>query len=177
MPAPHTASGDGDRILKVNHAGEHGAVSIYTGQLMLARLRATPMVAELVEFKAHEEKHRAIFAAELERRGIGRCRSYWLCGAGGLVLGLVTGVLGRRAMATTTVAVERVVLQHLQKHLRDLDKADPAAVRAIAAIVQDEREHHDRSAARAGQVGVLHRMLAAIVSSATEGVIWMGMRL
>ncbi len=43
-------SGDGDRILKVNHAGEHGAVSIYTGQLMLARMRATSMVAELAEF-------------------------------------------------------------------------------------------------------------------------------
>lgn len=161
----------------VNHAGEHGAVSIYAGQLMVARLRAKGMAPELAEFKLHEERHRAIFASELKRRGVRRCRSYWLCGAGGLVLGIATGLLGGRAMATTTVAVERVVLRHLQVQLRELDQADPAAVAAIAAIVGDEQTHHDRSAMRAGAQGQCDRLLAALVSGATESVIWLGMRL
>ena len=167
----------GDRILKVNHAGEHGAVAIYSGQLLAGRLRARTLLAELAEFKVHEEKHRSIFAGEMERRGVSRCRSYWLCGAGGFLLGVVTGLLGPQAMATMTVAVERVVLRHLESQLQELGQTDPAAIAAISAIIGDEQEHHDRSAARAGRGGVLNRMLAACVSGATEGVIWIGMRL
>jgi len=28
----------GDRVMKVNHAGEHGAINIYRGQLLVCRL-------------------------------------------------------------------------------------------------------------------------------------------
>lgn len=57
----------GSRILKVNHAGEFGAISIYTGQILVARLFARDLVPELVEFRSHERGHRAIFGAELKR--------------------------------------------------------------------------------------------------------------
>jgi ubiquinone biosynthesis monooxygenase Coq7 len=70
----------GARILKVNHAGENGAVQIYAGQIFVARLTARSLVEQLREFKAHEERHRAIFLSELQRRGTPRCRSYLLCG-------------------------------------------------------------------------------------------------
>ena len=46
------------RVMKVNHAGEHGAVSIYTGQIFMARLTAKSLLPELLAFKADEEKHR-----------------------------------------------------------------------------------------------------------------------
>lgn len=108
----------GARILMVNHAGEHGAICIYTGQIIAAWITARDMVNELEEFKAHEKRHRAVFWAELQRRGQRRCRSYWLCALGGFVLGLSTGFLGRKAIAATTVAVERVVLRHLDVTFR-----------------------------------------------------------
>jgi Ubiquinone biosynthesis protein COQ7 len=80
MHKPLTAEAEmAGRILKVNHAGENGAVHIYAGQLFFARFTAPAMVAELLEFKSHEEKHRALFWAELQRRGRPRCRSYGLC--------------------------------------------------------------------------------------------------
>ena len=53
----------GDRVMKVDHAGENGAIQIYTGQILMARITARALVAELREFRAHEERHRAIFAA------------------------------------------------------------------------------------------------------------------
>ena len=55
--------------MKVNHAGEHGAINIYTGQIFTARLTARSLVPELRAFRADEEKHRAIFQLELQRRG------------------------------------------------------------------------------------------------------------
>ena len=66
----------GDRILKVNHAGEHGAVNIYKGQRVACWWRDAELKAVLKELQSHEEMHRAIFAAELRRRGRRRCRSY-----------------------------------------------------------------------------------------------------
>jgi len=167
----------GDRVLKVNHAGEQGAINIYRGQILASRLRAPRLVAELREFQTHEERHRAIFWAELQRRGRRRCRSFHLCGVGGFLLGAITGLLGPSAVAATTVAVERVVLQHLEAQLRVLRDADPAAHAAVLAIVREEREHHDRAALETRQGAFWPCILLPVVSFSTEAVIWLGMRL
>ncbi|MEJ0086554.1 MAG: demethoxyubiquinone hydroxylase family protein [Pseudomonadota bacterium] len=166
-----------DRILKVNHAGEHGAVNIYRGQRLVCFWRDPQLKRELEEFRAHEEKHRAIFAAELARRGLPRCRSYHLCGLGGFLLGVTTGICGRASIAAVTVAVERVVLRHLQAQLRELDGVDPAAYAAIAAIHADEQAHHDRAAQEPRQGIFWPRVLRPTVSAITEFVIWTGMKL
>jgi 3-demethoxyubiquinol 3-hydroxylase len=167
----------GDRILKVNHAGEHGAVNIYRGQRAACRWQSVALRRELEEFQAHEERHRAVFAEELRRRSVRRCRSYHLCGLGGLALGFVTGLCGRPSISATTVAVERVVLRHLEGQLRDLRESDPEAYRAVLSIVEDERSHHDRAALDKRQGVFWPRVLRPLVSAATETVIWLGMRL
>ena len=73
-----------------------------------------------------------------------RCRSFHFCGAGGYVLGFLTALFGRSAVAATTVAVERVVLRHLENQLQQLAGLDRAAYTAVAAIISEEQEHHDR---------------------------------
>lgn len=167
----------GNRILKVNHAGENGAIHIYAGQILMAHLTAPSMVRELREFKTHEERHRAIFQEELARRGKPRCRSYWLCAAGGYVLGVVTGLFGRSAIAATTVAVEQVVLGHLKHQLAVLADRDESAVHAISRIVADEQQHHDRSASHLVESRFWSKLLTPVVAASTESVIWLGMRL
>jgi demethoxyubiquinone hydroxylase (CLK1/Coq7/Cat5 family) len=107
----------GDGVLKVNHPGEHGAINIYWSQLLACWWRDAEVRSELREFLGHEKRQRAIFAAELARRGRRRCRSYMFCGVGGFALGLVTGLCGRAAIAATTVAVEAVVLRHLEAQI------------------------------------------------------------
>lgn len=167
--------GLGGRVLKVNHAGEHGAVNIYAGQIVVARFTARSMLPELAEFKLDEQNHRAIFQAELQRRGLRRCRSYALCGVGGFVLGMVTALFGRNAMAATTVAVERVVLVHLKQQIEALRAQNESAVAAISAIVKEEQQHHDRSAAHVRASRYWVRVLSPIVALSTEAVIWVGM--
>lgn len=166
-----------ERILKVNHAGENGAVHIYAGQLVFGRITAPDLVAELSDFRAHEEQHREIFSSELQRRGMRRCRSYVLCGIGGYVLGLLTGLFGRAAIASTTVAVERVVLSHLREQLSVLEGKDAEAVAAISRIVADEQEHHDRSVNHAARGKFWPAILTPVVAASTESVIWLGMRI
>lgn len=166
-----------ERVLKVDHAGENGAVHIYAAQILVARFTARSMLDELREFMSHEQNHRAIFQAELRRRGVRRCRSYGLCGAGGYVLGLITALFGRTAIAATTAAVERVVLAHLREQLRTLADRDPEAVLTISRIVAEEQEHHDRSAAHAAHGRFWPAVLSPVVAASTESVIWLGMRL
>lgn len=167
----------GSRIIKVNHAGEHGAICIYSGQIIMARLTARSLVEELAEFREHERNHREIFLKELNRRNRRRCRSYWFCGVGGFVLGIITGLCGSRAIAATTVAVEEVVLRHLEHQIRVLKENDPSAVAAIRSIIDDERLHHDKSAAHHAANGIWFKLLTPVVSVSTEAVIWLGMHL
>jgi len=166
-----------DRYLKVNHAGEHGAICIYTAQIHVARWTSRSLVPELVEFRSHEVRHRSIFLAELRRRNRPRCRSYWLCGAGGYFLGFLTALCGRSAISATTAALERVVLRHLEQQLLSLGSSDPQASAAISAIISDEKEHHDRSAAHAKAGWFWPRVISPVVAVSTEFVIWSGMRL
>ena len=174
---PDVLAGLAERYLKVNHAGEHGAICIYTAQIHIARLTARSMVPELMEFRSHELRHRSIFLAELQRRNQPRCRSYWLCGAGGYFLGFVTAICGRSAIAATTAAVEKVVLRHLQQQLAALGSSDPKATAAISAIVLDEQEHHDRADTHAKAGWFWPKVISPIVTASTEFVIWSGMRL
>jgi ubiquinone biosynthesis monooxygenase Coq7 len=178
LAPPSAADSDlGSRIIKVNHAGENGAIHIYAAQAFVARLTAPSLVQELVDFKLHEERHRAIFWAELSARGQPRCRSYRLCALGGLVLGFVTALFGRGAMAATTVAVERVVLRHLHAQIAALRDTDYKAADAIRAVLAEEQHHHDRSASYIqARQGWLH-VLQPVVSMSTEAVIWLGMKL
>ena len=166
----------GDRILKVNHAGENGAIFIYTAQIFVARLTSPLLIAELREFREHERRHRALFEAELKRRGKRHCRSYHLCGLGGYVLGFMTGLCGANAIAATTVAVETVVLEHLQHQLQTLQDIDQAAVQAIQSIVDEEQLHHDQSAQHENARSAWSRILKPVVAASTEMVIWLGMR-
>jgi len=166
----------GDRIMKVDHVGEHGAVCIYRAQRWFARWTAPDMVAELDSFLAHERRHRARFGAELQRRGRRRCRSYFLCGFGGFVLGAFTGMLGRRPIAATTVAIETVVLRHMREQIETLQGQDEAAAGTLSEIMADEEEHHELSQAWLAPPGPWPRLITPIVGLSTELVIWSGMR-
>nr|WP_298134036.1 demethoxyubiquinone hydroxylase family protein [uncultured Pseudoxanthomonas sp.] len=167
----------GDRILKVDHAGEHGAVNIYRAQILVSRWTAPQVTPLLRHFLDHELGHRALFRDRLQARGVRRCRSYLLCGVGGWTLGLLTGLLGPSAIAATTYAVESVVLEHLTEQQKQLRDTDAEAFDAVTRIVAEEQEHHDhgRDAMQAG--AFWPPFLTPIVRASTQAVIWLGMRL
>jgi len=167
----------GDRVMKVDHAGEHGAVCIYRAQILMARWRAPDLVGELESFLSHERRHRRLFGSELSRRGARRCRSYAWCGLGGFLLGAATGLAGRGAIAATTVAIERVVLRHMAEQVEALAGVDPRAVAALEDVMGEEQAHHDLSAARPESRGAWSRLIDPIVAASTAAVIWLGMRL
>ena len=170
------ASTVAEKMIKVDHAGEHGAVNIYRAQRLVASIRAPNLLPQLLDFQRHEEEHRRIFQAHLNMIGVRQCVSFHACGVGGFTLGLITGVIGPSAIAATTYAVEHVVLSHLEEQLDFLRSNDQSAHDCVVRIYADEKSHHDTAEAQIISDGLLTRMLIAIVKASTELVIRFGMR-
>lgn len=179
-PLPHAklrvASSVAEKMIKTDHAGENGAVNIYRAQRITALIRARSLLPQLKEFQSHEEEHRRVFQSHLHSIGVRRCVSYHLCGAGGFVLGFFTGVMGAKAIAATTYAVENVVLSHLKGQLAYLKGTDQSAFECVNGIYADEKEHHDTAKQLVNADGLLTRTLISIVKFSTEWVIRIGMR-
>ena len=165
-----------EKMIKVDHAGENGAVNIYRGQHIVARILHRHLCEGLAEFQAHEEAHRAIFRQYLARNNIRRCVSYHLCGIGGFALGIVTGMIGPKAISATTYAVENVVLAHLAEQMMYLRLHDASALQCVSRIHDDEKAHHDSAKLQMGVPDRLTRILISVVRSSTESVIRFGMR-
>ena len=165
-----------EKMIKVDHAGENGAVNIYRAQKLVARIRAPSLLEDLAEFQTHETQHRQIFSDYLNSRNIRRCISYHLCGAGGYALGIFTGLIGKQAIFATTYAVENVVLEHLKHQMDYLKPVDAAAFHCVNEIFIDEQEHHDHAHDNLDTDSRLSRMIIKIVKACTESVIRFGMR-
>tara|TARA_R110000868_G_scaffold6363_14_gene36188 strand:- start:759 stop:1250 length:492 start_codon:yes stop_codon:yes gene_type:complete len=163
-------------MIKVDHAGENGAVNIYRAQKLGACLRAKHLLPQLRQNQEHEEQHRRIFAAYLADRCIRPCASFHVCGIGGFTLGLVTGLMGPNAIAATTYAVEHVVLRHLEKQICQLQGVDSDALSCVIRIVEDEQSHHDAAVSKLQKENILVSLLIHIVGFSTEQVIRFGMR-
>jgi len=165
------------KILKVNHAGEFGAVNIYRSQLFVARIFVKEMVPQIEEFLDDEKRHLDIFWKEIQRRSGVKCKSYWLCGLGGYVMGLISALLGRRGIMACTWAVESVVVNHLNNQIEYLkNKNDIEALETVRAILEDEENHRDVGFEEGGAGNVLYHPLRFGISMFTEGVIRFGMR-
>lgn len=164
------------KILKVNHAGEFGAINIYKAQLHVCGVVNPSLVPVLKGFLADERNHLEIFWTEIQRREGIKCKSYWLCGIGGYAMGIVSSLLGKRGVMACTWAVESVVVEHLKQQLIYLEKkADANAYNAVKSILEDEEHHRDTGLHQGGK-SILYAPLRFLISSFTEGVIRFGMR-
>jgi len=162
-------------ILRVDHAGEYGAIRIYEAQRFLARGAASDIIAFLDRTLDDERRHRDVFEALMRQRKITPCRTLSAWGVGGYLLGLMTGVLGRSAILICTEAVERTVHRHLEDQVSWLERRDPEILATIVDIQRDELEHL-RFAETQGAPGRRTggaRTLERVVVAATEALIWL----
>jgi ubiquinone biosynthesis monooxygenase Coq7 len=164
------------KILKVNHAGEFGAINIYRAQILVSKLFRRDHVTLLESFMADEQRHLDIFWNEIQRRKGIKCKSYWLCGIGGWVMGFVSALFGKSGVMACTWAVESVVVNHLNEQLLFLEKKqDREAYDAVKSILDDEKNHRDVGHNEGGR-NALYAPFRLMISTFTEGVIRIGMR-
>ncbi|RUW59947.1 demethoxyubiquinone hydroxylase family protein, partial [Mesorhizobium sp. M2A.F.Ca.ET.067.02.1.1] len=113
------------RIVRVNHAGEFGAIRIYSAQILVARHFSPDCVPPLSEMLGHERQHCTAFHAAMPGRKSRPCRVMQFWSWGGWLLGFLTALLGPQGIWACTAAVEATVHRHLDDQLHYLAERDP----------------------------------------------------
>ena len=165
-----------ERILRLDQAGEYGAIRIYSAQLLIARLFYKDIVSKLEEMVSHEKEHYQTFNNLLFARKMRPFSSIPFWAVGGFVMGLITAMLGRKAIWICTDAVETTVLHHLEWQLAFLEQHDPEAHAAVLSIVADE-ESHQQFGQDHGRNSLLYKPIYFLVKRSTEFAIWISVKL
>ena len=160
------------RIVRVNHAGEFGAIRIYSAQITVATRLYPDIVPALSEMVAHEREHCSKFLAAMPARKSLPCRTMSLWSWGGWLLGFLTALLGRQAIWVCTSAVEEAVHRHLDEQLEFLHARDAGLRDIILSIREEELAHLHHAEAQITVSRRVDRFLRGLITVATETVIW-----
>nr|WP_225881782.1 demethoxyubiquinone hydroxylase family protein [Rhizobium phaseoli] len=161
------------RILKVNHAGEFGAVRIYGAQLLVARRLFPDMAPALEEMREDEIDHCRLFREAMPARRAKPCRVMAFWSLGGYLLGLMTSLGGRNMIWICTEAVEGTVHRHLEDQLAFLATRDPELHAIIASIQEQELAHLRKAEDSQKRRGLSHALLLPLISALTDLMIWL----
>jgi ubiquinone biosynthesis monooxygenase Coq7 len=160
-----------ERILRLDHAGEFGAIRIYSAQLLIAGIFYKDIVSQLEEMIAHEKEHYKIFSTLLAARSMSPFRviSFWAIS--GFIMGIFTAILGRKAIWVCTDAVETTVLDHLEWQLEFLKKHDLEAHAAVLSIITDEEEHQEFGRNHVSNA-FIYKSISFVIKRSTAFAIW-----
>jgi ubiquinone biosynthesis monooxygenase Coq7 len=165
-PGPGGQASRLQQILRVDHAGELGAVHIYRGQrAVLAGGRGHEAIgAQLADMEAHEARHLARFDEILTRRRVRPTLLAPLWRAAGFVLGAGTALLGEKAAHACTDAVESVIEAHYAGQIAEIEDLEPELAQELSQFRDDELAHQQtaiesgaRDAPGAGAIGSVIR--------------------
>ena len=111
-----------EEIIRVDHAGERGAIKIYEGQLLaLKTIKQDKNLKDKIEkMKEHEKEHLEYFEKEIKKRKIKPTYLLPLWDIMGVALGFSTAMLGKKAAMLCTASVEEVIEDHYQNQLKKL---------------------------------------------------------
>jgi ubiquinone biosynthesis monooxygenase Coq7 len=161
------------RILKVNHAGEFGAIRIYNAQLFLARRLFPDIVPALTEMRDDEIEHCRIFFEAMPERRARPCRVMAFWSLGGYVLGIGTGLLGRNMIWICTEAVEATVHRHLEDQIAFLRDRDMQLHSLILSIQEQELAHLQHAVDHQPKRGMVRALVLPVIAIVVESLIWL----
>ena len=132
-----------EEIIRVDHAGERGAIKIYEGQLLaLKTLKQDEDLKNKIEaMKEHEKEHLEYFEREIHKRKIKTTYLLPLWDLAGVALGFGTVLLGKKAAMLCTASVEEVIEDHYQNQLKKIGNDEMDLKAKIQKFKNDEIEH------------------------------------
>jgi ubiquinone biosynthesis monooxygenase Coq7 len=107
-------------MIRVNLAGENGAVDICNGQI--ATIKSHIFRNELQQMLEQEQKHLLFFTNFAQRNKVRPTIMSPIWKIGAVVLGKVTGMMGEKFAAATISAIEEVIAKHYQKQLIEIER-------------------------------------------------------
>ena len=151
--------------MRVDHAGERGAIKIYEGQLLaLKTLKQDESLKEKIEkMKEGEKEHLEYFEKEIQKRKIKPTYFLPLWDVMGISLGFGTALLGKKAAMLCTASVEEVIEDHYKNQLKSLGNDEIELKNKIEKFKSDEIEHkntaYDSGATNKGIYSVMDKII------------------
>tara|TARA_B100000029_G_C17545568_1_gene948321 strand:+ start:1355 stop:1888 length:534 start_codon:yes stop_codon:yes gene_type:complete len=132
-----------EEIIRVDHAGERGAIKIYEGQLLaLKTIKQDNVLRDKIEeMKDHEQEHLEYFEKEIQKRKIKPTQLLPLWDLMGVALGFGTALMGKKAAMLCTASVEEVIEDHYKNQIKKLGNDEIELKAKIEKFQGDETEH------------------------------------
>ncbi|MBB4619323.1 demethoxyubiquinone hydroxylase family protein [Sphingomonas abaci] len=151
-----------EAMIRVDQAGEFGAIRIYAGQLAVLGDRH-PAARAIHHMAAQEERHRAFFDRMIAERGVRPTLLQPIWKVAGFALGAATAALGPDAAMACTAAVETEIDKHYSQQLAELGDSDPELSDAIVEFQAEELEHRDHALAAGAENTFGYPVLSGLI--------------
>ncbi len=134
-----------EEFIRVDHAGERGAVKIYEGQLLALNtfIKDDELKKKIEEMKVHEKEHCDFFENEIKKRAIKPTKLLPLWDLIGVGLGFGSTILGKKAAMLCTASVEEVIDEHYQNQINQIKNDEKELKNKIIKFRNDELHHKD----------------------------------
>jgi len=134
-----------EEFIRVDHAGERGAIKIYEGQLLALNtiVKNDELKKKIEEMQIHEREHCDFFEKEIKKRNIEPTRFLPLWDLLGVGLGFGSTLIGKKAAMLCTASVEEVIDKHYQNQIKQLKSDEKVLKNKIIKFRDDELHHKD----------------------------------
>ena len=154
-----------NEFIRVDHAGERGAIKIYEGQLLaLNTIIKNEQLKEIIKkMKEHEKEHCNYFENEIKKRNIKPTKFIPLWDLLGVGLGFGSTILGKKAAMLCTASVEEVIQEHYANQINQLGSDEKKLKEKIIKFRDDELMHkniaYDEGATKKGIYSILDKII------------------
>ena len=134
-----------EEFIRVDHAGERGAIKIYEGQLLALNtiVKDEQLKKKIEEMQLHEREHCNYFENEIKKRSIKPTKFLPLWDLLGVGLGFGSTLLGKKATMLCTASVEEVIDEHDQNQIEQINDDEKDLKNKIVKFRDDELHHKD----------------------------------
>tara|TARA_A100001388_G_C28461639_1_gene353512 strand:+ start:74 stop:607 length:534 start_codon:yes stop_codon:yes gene_type:complete len=159
-----------EEFIRVDHAGERGAIKIYEGQLLaLNTFNKDDKLKKLIEdMKVHEEEHSEYFENEIKKRNIKPTRFLKIWDLLGVGLGFGSTILGKKAAMLCTASVEEVIDEHYQDQIDQIGDDEIDLKNKIIKFREDELHHKDIAFEEGASKDGLYKVLDGIIKTGSK---------
>jgi len=165
MPGENVAKRRLDEMIRVDHAGEFGAVQIYRGQkAVFDRIEGKAHAARLIgEMEAGEQEHLKTFDRLIAERRVRPTLMAPVWRIAGFGLGAVTALMGEEAAHACTEAVEQVIEEHYGRQSEELEGVDNELKYVVDRFREDEIAHKETAVEQGAHQAPAYPVLSAVI--------------
>ena len=159
-----------EEFIRVDHAGERGAIKIYEGQLLALNtfVKDDNLKKTIQEMKDQEKEHCNYFENEIKIRNIKPTKLMPLWDLLGVGLGFGSTLLGKKAAMLCTASVEEVIDEHYKKQINQLKPDEKILKEKIKKFRLDELHHKDIAYEKGATKKGLYKILDKIIKTGSK---------